>query len=94
MAQRYAISDLAETRAYFAHPLLGARLLECARTLNALQERSALQIFGATNALKFRSSMTLFEAAVGPGSEFSRVLEHYFAAERDAATLARLAGAA
>lgn len=91
MAQRYALSGLAEARAYLAHPVLGARLLECTRTLNALQGRSAQQIFGATDAMKFRSSMTLFDAAAGPGSEFSRALELYFGGERDALTGARLA---
>ncbi|MBW4047862.1 MAG: DUF1810 domain-containing protein [Proteobacteria bacterium] len=87
MSQRYAIRSLAETKAYLLHPLLGVRLLECTRIVNGLQGPSAHQIFGSPDDVKFHSSMTLFELAGGPHSEFTRALEKYFSAERDRKTL-------
>jgi uncharacterized protein (DUF1810 family) len=86
-AQRYAITGLPEARAYLEHPVLGARLVECTRTVNRLTGRSLLQIFGPPDDLKFRSSMTLFELAAGPGSVFSAALDKYCAGSRDPATL-------
>ena len=67
MAQRYAISDLAEAEAYLKHPLLGPRLVECAEAALLVQGRSAYEIFGSPDDLKFRSSATLFAAASPPG---------------------------
>ena len=92
VSQRYAISSVAEAKAYLLHPLLGARLLECTRIVNGLQGRSAYQIFGSPDDAKFRSSMTLFELAGGPHSEFTRALEKYFSAERDRKTLEFIQG--
>jgi uncharacterized protein (DUF1810 family) len=86
-SQRYAIKSLAEARAYLEHPVLGPRLVECTRIVNGLQSRSAHQIFGYPDDLKFRSCMTLFEIASGPGSEFTSALVKYFAGERDPRTL-------
>lgn len=86
-ARRYAIRSRAEASAYWQHPLLGARLLECTRAVNGLEGRSAHQIFGAPDDRKFRSSMTLFEVVAGPDAEFSRALEKYYAGRRDTATL-------
>jgi uncharacterized protein (DUF1810 family) len=63
MAQEYAISSVAEARAYLAHPVLGPRLLECARVVAGTEGRSAERIFGPVDAMKLRSSMTLFAAA-------------------------------
>jgi uncharacterized protein (DUF1810 family) len=60
MAQAYAISDLAEAQAYLAHPVLGPRLVECAEIVASHQELSAEQIFGGIDAIKLRSSMTLY----------------------------------
>jgi uncharacterized protein (DUF1810 family) len=90
----YAIKSLPEARAYLCHPLLGTRLAECTGIVNRLEGRSALQIFGPPDDLKFRSSMTLFELASGSKSEFTSALEKYFAGERDRKTheLVRLAG--
>jgi uncharacterized protein (DUF1810 family) len=80
MSRRYAIGSLDEARAYLAHPLLGARLRECAAALLAVEGRSAVAILGEVDALKLRSSMTLF-AAADPGEPlFPAVLERYFAA--------------
>jgi uncharacterized protein (DUF1810 family) len=78
MAQAYAISDLAEARAYLAHPVLGPRLIECAEIVAAHQGLSAEQIFGGIDAMKLRSSMTLF-GYVDPDQEiFQQVIDQYF----------------
>ncbi|MFB6141219.1 MAG: DUF1810 domain-containing protein [Halosimplex sp.] len=63
MSQRYAISSRAEAEAYLDHPILGSRLRECTEIVNGLEGRSANDVFGSPDDLKFRSSMTLFEAA-------------------------------
>src|SRR3954451_14653841 len=65
-AQRYAIASLAEAEAYLAHPVLGPRLLECARILTHLTRRTAQEVFGPVDAQKLRSSLTLF-AHAAPG---------------------------
>lgn len=89
-AQFYAIADLAEARAYLAHPLLGPRLVECTRAmLDWAGRRSAEEILGPVDALKFASAMTLFEAA-GGGSDFGAALDAFYAGQRDARTLALL----
>ena len=67
-AKRYAIKSGDEAREYLSHPVLGKRLLECAETVQALQDRSASQIFGYPDDLKFRSSMTLFASVAGEES--------------------------
>lgn len=90
MAQRYAIRNLAEAREYLAHPILGPRLRECTRAVNAIGGRTANEIFGAPDDAKFRSSMTLFEQASAPAAEFAFALEKYFAGDRDERTLERL----
>ncbi|HEY5634983.1 MAG TPA: DUF1810 domain-containing protein [Burkholderiaceae bacterium] len=91
-AQRYAIASLAEARAYLAHPLLGARLLECARAVLRHAGSSAHRIFGSPDDLKFRSSMTLFElASNGKATEFARALDAFYAGARDPRTIALLA---
>lgn len=94
MACRYAIRDLDEARAYLAHPVLGARLLECTGLVNALPGRRAGAVFGAPDDLKFVSSMTLFASVAGPESAFSAALEKYHDGRPDAATLALLGPAA
>lgn len=92
MAQRYAIADLAEAQAYLAHPLLGSRLADCTDTmLGWAGRRSAETILGSIDAIKFRSSMTLFEAA-GGGARYARALDLFCKGERDGQTLTRLAG--
>lgn len=91
-AQFYAIADGAEARAYLAHPVLGPRLAECTGAmLEWAGRRSAEAILGPIDALKFRSSMTLFEvAAEGADDRYARVLEAFYSGERDRATLERL----
>jgi uncharacterized protein (DUF1810 family) len=88
----YAIADAAEARAYLAHPLLGARLIECAEAVLAHRGVSAEAIFGGIDAIKLRSSMTLFEAVAGDPGPFAAVLDAFFDAERDPATLMLLDG--
>lgn len=92
-SHRYAISGLPEARAYLAHPLLGHRLDECTDVMLGWHgERSAEAILGELDALKFRSSMTLFEAAQG-GARFTRALDAFFDGQRDARTLELLGSA-
>jgi uncharacterized protein (DUF1810 family) len=91
MAQEFAIESLGEARAYLAHPILGPRLAECARILNAAADgTSASQILGPIDAMKLRSSMTLFAAAAPDEQPFAEVLARYFDGEPDYATLERL----
>lgn len=90
MSQRYAIGSRAEARAYLAHPVLGARLIECTGLVLAAQGRSINAILGAPDDAKFRSSMTLF-GAVSDQPIFGAALARNFAGERDAATLEILA---
>jgi uncharacterized protein (DUF1810 family) len=91
MAIRYGISGIDEARAYLAHPVLGARLRECAAALEALDPRhSAFDIFRSPDDLKLRSSLTLFAQAAGPGSIFERLLARYFNGQGDDLTLAML----
>ena len=90
MSQRYAISSLEEARAYLAHPTLGARLRECARLLLETTGRTAEDIFGSIDAMKLRSSMTLFGRAVPQEPLFGQVLNRFFGGVPDDTTDARL----
>ena len=90
MAQRYAISSLDEARAYLAHPVLGERLRACVAALLDLPGNDPVQVVGAVDSLKLRSSMTLFDAAAPDEPGFAAVLEKYFRGQRDQATLDRL----
>jgi len=90
MSQQYAISSLDEARAYLAHPILGPRLRECAATALAATGRTALEIFGSIDAMKLRSSMTLFHRAAPDEPVFAQVLERYYDGKVDEATDARL----
>ena len=90
MSQRYAIGSGAEARAYLAHPLLGARLVECTRLVLAVEGRTINAILGAPDDAKFRSSMTLF-GAVSDQPIFDQAIARYFSGERDHATLEILA---
>jgi uncharacterized protein (DUF1810 family) len=86
ISRRYAISSLAEARAYLDHPVLGPRLAECAGVVAALTGRTAEQIFGGIDALKLRSSMTLFLHAGPQQPAFRQVLDRYFGGIPDPAT--------
>lgn len=87
MAQRYAIGSLDEARAYLAHPVLGPRLRDCTRAANAVEGRSAREIFGSPDDLKFRSCMTLFNEAAPEEADFRRAIDRYFDGAPDTATL-------
>ena len=89
-ARLYAISSLDEARAFLAHPVLGPRLLACAESLARLKGRTAPDIFGEVDALKLRSSMTLFHEAAPDEPLFSTVLDRYFDGQEDQATMHRL----
>jgi uncharacterized protein (DUF1810 family) len=89
-AQRYAVSDLAEARAFLADPVLGQRLRECAEVLLELPGSDPVAVFGSIDAVKLRSSMTLFSRAAEVELDrqlFDGVLDKYFDAEPDPATL-------
>ena len=87
MAQRYAIHSREEALAYLAHPVLGARLRECAAALLQVTGRSIEQIMGYPDDMKLRSSMTLFAEIAPEEAAFQAVLDKYFGGERDAQTL-------
>jgi uncharacterized protein (DUF1810 family) len=84
-AVAFALASLAEARAYLAHPLLGPRLHECTRCVLALPARTAREVFGYPDDLKFRSSMTLF-ALADPAGPWRAALTRYFAGEEDPRT--------
>lgn len=91
MAQQYAIESLVEARAYLDHAVLGPRLRECTQAAVSHTAKSAFEIFGTPDDLKFRSSMTLFAEASGEHSVYETALELFFDAEPDKFTLRRLA---
>jgi uncharacterized protein (DUF1810 family) len=88
VSRRYAIRNLDEAGAYISHAVLGPRLVECTSIVNGLQGRSAWQIFGSPDDLKFVSCMTLFELVAGPHSVFAAAVQRFAAGVRDAQTIA------
>jgi uncharacterized protein (DUF1810 family) len=90
MSRMYAIASLAEAQAYLRHQLLGPRLLDCARLVANTNASSAEQMFGGIDAVKLRSSMTLFLRADPDEPLFQSVLDRYYDGEPDPATDARL----
>jgi len=91
-ARYYAIASLGEARAYLNHPVLGPRLTECTEAVLTHRGRNAEAIFGGVDAMKFRSSMTLFEAASEGSGVFGAALDAFYDGERDAATLRLIGG--
>jgi uncharacterized protein (DUF1810 family) len=89
MNRRYSIGSLAEAKAYLAHPILGARFRECVDVLNGLKGRTAREIFGP-DAIKVRSSLTLFAEAAPQEARFAAALQRYFGGDGDPRTLERL----
>jgi len=92
MSHAYAIQSLQEAREYLAHPVLGARLRECCRTMMDLDGTTAHEIFRSPDDLKFRSCLTLFAHAAPDESLFDDLLVKYFGGKEDPATLEILAG--
>ena len=92
-AKRFGIASRAEAAAYLAHPLLGPRLLDCTRLMLFVEGKTALEVLGSPDELKFRSSMTLFAALEPTAPEFQLALAKYYAGEADDETLRLLAKA-
>ena len=90
MAVHYGLASAAEARSYWQHPLLGARLKECTQLVLAVQRKSALEIFGTPDDMKFRSCMTLFAHSAAGEPVFLGALARYFAGKPDERTLALL----
>lgn len=88
-AERYGIQNAEEARAYLAHPILGARYVECVEALQDLIGHDPVAVFGEVDALKLRSSLTLFEA-IGDQPLFAAALTRWFGGDRDPKTLAKL----
>ncbi len=88
-AQHYAIRDATEAQAYLAHPILGPRLLDAVRTAIGAPG-SAEAVFGGIDAMKLRSSLTLFAAVANDPAPFRAGLDRFFGGVDDQATLARL----
>lgn len=86
MSQHYAITSLDEARAYLAHPELGARLREITMALLQHKNKTAEQILGYIDAVKVRSSMTLFDI-IEPNSIFAEVLDVFYDGKPDDRTL-------
>ena len=92
MSQAYAVTGIDEARAYLAHPLLGPRLRACFDALLAVDGRTADAILGAVDAVKVRSSATLFARADPSDPRFQAVLDRYYGGAADARTDELLAG--
>jgi uncharacterized protein (DUF1810 family) len=86
-ARAFAIQSLAEARAYLAHPLLGQRLRECCQAMMNVRGRSAREVFGAPDDMKFHSCLTLFAETAPDEVLFYNLLEKYFDGDADEATL-------
>ena len=87
MAHTYGIAGLEEAKAYLAHPVLSARLIEISEALFTLEKKNPEEIFGYIDAMKLRSSMTLFSLVSEEGSVFHKVLQRYYNGEPDGMTL-------
>ena len=87
----YGISGADEARAYLEHPLLGPRLLDCCKLLIQVHAGSARDVFGDIDAMKLRSSLTLFETVARTTPIFKECLDRYFGGERDPLTARLLA---
>jgi uncharacterized protein (DUF1810 family) len=90
MSVRYAISGLDEARAFMQHPVLGKRLIECAKAVVECPIADPAEIFGSTDAMKLHSSATLFSLIAEEGSLFHQILNKFFSGKADRNTLAKL----
>jgi len=86
-SRRYAVKSVEEATAYLRHPVLGARLRECAQAVLDIDERSATDIFGSPDDMKLRSCATLFAHVSQEGSAFHHIIDKYFAGRHDERTL-------
>ena len=90
MAYVYGITGVEEARAYLAHPVLGPRLMACCTALLSHTDLSAEDMLGDVDAMKLRSSMTLFAQVSEEDSVFHRVLAQFYDGNMDERTLALL----
>ena len=90
MARYYALASLEAAAAYLRHDVLGPRLRRCTNLVNAVEDRTANEIFGTPDDMKFHSSMTLFARSAPDNAEFRAALAKYFATREDDKTLALL----
>ncbi len=91
MSKRYAIKSVDEAKAYLAHPVLGPRLLECAKAILGVEGRSAFEILNSPDDAKLCSCATLFASVSPAGSVFHQILDKYYAGKADEKTLRLLA---
>ena len=91
MAREYGIANLAEAASYLCHPLLGPRLVECVHAILRHSDRSAADILGNVDAMKFRSCLSLFAALTPTKSVFAQALAVFYQGKPDEETL-RLLG--
>jgi uncharacterized protein (DUF1810 family) len=87
MARQYAVSGMPEARAYFSHPILGRRLIECVQAMLQHSQLPPRQVLGEIDAVKWRSCLTLFEAVDPGGRLFDAALDQFYAGQRDEATM-------
>ena len=90
MARTYAIQSRDEAVAYLSHPILGQRLRECVETLNGLDGLSVIEILGHVDAMKLRSSLTLFAHVADDASLYREAIDKYYNGEMDRLTLSLL----
>ena len=90
VSRYYSIASLDEARAYLAHPVLGARLIECATIVAGVPDRTAIEIFGDIDAMKVRSCMTLFRRVAPDEPAFQAVIDRIYDGTADEATDALL----
>ena len=90
VSRRFALASIEEAQAYLEHPVLGSRLRECTQLVLDVEGRSAAEILGYPDWIKFRSSMTLFTCAAAGDSIFGRALQTFFNGEADSRTLGLL----
>ena len=90
MAQRYAIRDIDQARRYLADPILGNRLRHDVNLMVRHKGKSALEILGSPDDLKFRSCLTLFYEAASDKADkslFAETLNQFYNGEQDPRTL-------
>ena len=90
MAERYAIRDLDQAARYLADPVLGSRLRHDVRPMASHKGKSALEILGSPDDLKFRSCLTLFAEAASDDSDrvlFKQALDQFYGGEQDPRTM-------
>lgn len=86
MADRYGLAGIDEARAYLAHPVLGPRLHQAVSLLVAHSDRTAVEMLGEIDAMKFRSSLTLFQAASAEAGVFGEALRQFYDGAEDPLT--------